>query len=323
MKSLNRIPVSVASIKQESTGVKVFALAPEEGAVLPFFSSGSHITTYIETGKEVIARSYSLTNHGENHEYRIAIRLNEKSKGGSTYWHNQIKAGDTLWISHPRNYFPLSFKAKHHVFYAGGIGITPFLSMMKELEKKGSSFELHYASKSRGSCPFYSYLKKKYPHQCSFYFSAEKKRLNKTCLLQHPIGTQVYFCGPRAFIDHFTEAAKEYGYPPSSIHVERFAAPVIKESHPFDVELTSGKIITVGEDQTMLDALLEEGIKAPYSCRTGRCGTCEWKVLEGEVNHYDSFFSERPREENGSILTCVSRAKSDRILVECVNQVKY
>ncbi|MGR3763235.1 PDR/VanB family oxidoreductase [Rossellomorea sp. NS-SX7] len=316
MKSLNRIPVSVASIKQESTGVKVFALAPEEGAVLPFFSSGSHITTYIETGKEVIARSYSLTNHGENHEYRIAIRLNEKSKGGSTYWHNQIKAGDTLWISHPRNYFPLSFKAKHHVFYAGGIGITPFLSMMKELEKKGSSFELHYATKTRESCAFYSYLKENYPYQCSFYFSEERRRLNKTSLLQHPIGTHVYFCGPQQFIDHFRDEATEYGYPSSSIHVERFAAPEIKESHPFNVELTSGKIISVGKGQTMLDALLEEGIKAPYSCRIGRCGTCEVKVLRGKVDHYDSFLSDEERKRHGSILPCVSRAGSKGLILD-------
>jgi dimethylamine monooxygenase subunit B len=316
MKRHNVIPVTVASIKQESPDVKVFTLVPDKNATLPLFSGGSHITTYIETGKEIIARSYSLTNHGDDHEYVIAIRLNENSKGGSIYWHNQIKAGDRVRISHPQNHFPLSFKAKHHVFYAGGIGITPFLSMMKELTKKGSSFELHYASKSRASCPFYSYLKEHYPHQSSFYFSEEKRRLHVTSLLQHSIGTHVYFCGPRAFIEQFTEAAKNYGYPSSSIHFERFDAPEIKESHPFNVELTSGKIISVGKDQTLLDALLEEGIKAPYSCRTGRCGTCEMKVIQGRVDHYDSFLSDEQKKSQKSILPCVSRAGSKRLMID-------
>jgi dimethylamine monooxygenase subunit B len=316
MKRRNTFPVSVASIKQECPDVKVFTLTPEEGAVLPPFSGGSHITTYIEKGEEVIARSYSLTNHAHDQEYRIAIRLNKHSKGGSACWHHYIKTGDRLRISYPRNHFPLSFKAKHHVFYAAGIGITPFLAMMKELAKNGSSFELHYASKNRESCPFYTYLKENHPHQCSFYFSEENKRVHASNLLHHSIGTHVYFCGPQSFIEDFKEAAMSYGYPSSSIHFEQFTAPVIKESQPFHVELTSGRVISVGKDQSLLDALLEEGIPAPYSCRTGRCGTCELNVLEGEVNHHDSFLNEHQKKANRSILTCVSRAKSGRILVE-------
>jgi dimethylamine monooxygenase subunit B len=316
MKRRNTLSISVASIKQECPDVKVFTLTPEKGTVLPPFTGGSHITTYIEKGEEVIARSYSLTNHADDQEYRIAIRLNKHSKGGSVCWHHHIKTGDRLRISYPRNHFPLSFKAKHHVFYAAGIGITPFLAMIKELKKKGSSFELYYASKTRGSCPFYSYLKEHYPHQCSFYFSEEKKRLHETSLLRHPIGTHVYFCGSRAFIEQFTEAAKNYGYPSSSIHFERFAAPEIKDPHPFKVELTSGRIISVGEDQTLLDALLEEGIKAPYSCRTGRCGTCEMKVIQGKVDHYDSFLSEEQKKSQRSILPCVSRAGSKGLMID-------
>ncbi|WP_175987851.1 PDR/VanB family oxidoreductase [Bacillus sp. Marseille-Q1617] len=316
MKRHNTIPVSVASIKQECKDVKVFTLRPEKGSVLPPFGGGAHITTYIEKEEEVIARSYSLTNHADDREYRIAIRLNEHSRGGSACWHHHIKTGDRLRISFPKNYFPLSFRAKHHVLYAAGIGITPFLAMMKELAKKGSSFELHYVSKARASCPFYTYLKENYPHQCSFYFSEEHKKLHVTSLLHHPIGTHVYFCGPQSFIEEFREAAKSYGYPSSSIHFERFAAPEIKESHPFHVVLTSGKVVHVGKDQSLLDALLEEGIPAPYSCRMGRCGTCELKVIHGRVEHYDSFLSVEEKKSHGLILPCVSRAGSKGLLLD-------
>ncbi|MEG9295481.1 PDR/VanB family oxidoreductase [Mangrovibacillus sp. Mu-81] len=316
MKIHQEIPVKVVEIKQEISDVKVFTLAPEDGAFLPLFSGGSHIITYIDTGDGVLSRSYSLTNHGSDQVYRIAVRQNDNSKGGSVYWHNRIKIGDSLRISYPRNYFPLSFKAGHHVFYAGGIGITPFLSMMEELTRRGAGFELHYTSKTRKSCPFYSYLKEKYPHQSSFYFSREKNRLTDASLLQHPIGTHVYFCGPQSFIEYFTQRAETYGYPPGSIHFERFTAPQLKEAHPFEVALDSGRIISVRKDQTLLDALLEEGIQTPYSCRTGRCGTCELNVIQGEVEHFDMFYNKEQKSSHRVILPCVSRAASEKLILE-------
>jgi dimethylamine monooxygenase subunit B len=315
MKIPQGISVKVIEIKQEINDVKVFTLAPEDGSFLPLFSGGSHIITYIDTGDEVFARSYSLINRCSDQVYRIAVRLNDNSKGGSVYWHTQIKLGDCMRISYPRNYFPLSFKAGHHVFYAGGIGITPFLSMMEELTGRGAGFELHYTAKTRKSCPFYSYLKEKYPKQCTFYFSREKNRLTDESLLQNPIGTHVYFCGPQSFIEYFTQRAKTYGYPPGSIHFERFTAPQLKETYPFEVVLASGRIISVRNDQTLLDALLEEGIQTPYSCRAGRCGTCELNVIHGKVEHFDMFYNEEQKSSHKVILPCVSRAASKKLIL--------
>ncbi|MGG3562157.1 PDR/VanB family oxidoreductase [Neobacillus rhizosphaerae] len=309
------IPVYVKSIIQETTQVKRFTLAPVEETLLPSFSAGSHITTYID-GKE---RNYSLTNHPDTRDsYQIAIRLSESSTGGSVYWHQKVKVGETLRISYPRNHFPLSFKAKHHVFYAAGIGVTPFISMMLELKDKGSSFELHYAAKSKELCAFFEFLQTNFPLQSHFYFSKgnEAKRLRETTLLEHRIGTHVYFCGPDSFMTDFTEAATRFGYPRSSIHLERFAPPRPKNASPFQVQLTRGVEIHVGKNQSLLDALLAEGIKVPYSCRVGRCGTCELKVVEGGVDHYDSFFSEQQQNAQSVILTCVSRAKSGNLVID-------
>ncbi|WP_064093997.1 PDR/VanB family oxidoreductase [Rossellomorea aquimaris] len=313
------IRVTVQSIQQETPSIKSFTLSSVEGETLPLFSGGSHITTYIEKENEIIARSYSLTTHPEhNQSYRISISLSEASKGGSYYWHHHIQIGDTLRISYPKNDFPLSFKAKHHVFYAGGIGITPFLSMMAELQSEGGSFELHYAAKTKETCAFYSFIKEQYPKQTSFYFSqeSESNRLSEATLLEHPIGSHVYFCGPEGFTRHFIKTAKQIGYPTCSIHYEQFTPPLPLKMNPFQVELTNGQTIYVTKEKTLLEALLESGIEVPYSCRLGRCGTCELEVLEGQVDHYDSFLSEEEKKNQDVIISCVSRAKSDKIVVK-------
>jgi dimethylamine monooxygenase subunit B len=310
------IPVYVKAIEQVTEFVKRFTLTTVNGKLLPKFSGGAHISTYIG-GEEVLVRQYSLTsNPDDTQNYQIAVRLSETSKGGSRYWHQNMKLGDKLHISYPKNHFPLSFKAKHHVFYAAGIGITPFLSMMKELHSRGTSFELHYASKTEEACAFYEFLQEHYANQCFFYFSNKKKRIHVSSLEEHPIGTHVYFCGPESFITDLTESAFQLGYPRSSVHMERFTPPQPKETVSFHVQLKDGNLIEVAKEQTLLEALLNNGIKAPYSCRVGRCGTCELPVSEGEIAHYDSFLSEEQQKSNSMILTCVSRAKSAKLVLD-------
>lgn len=321
MQKENTIDVYVKSIHQETPLVKRFLLTPVGMMELPGFSGGSHITTYIVDKNTTIDRHYSLINQPDDTKcYQIAIQLSKTSKGGSKYWHHQVKVGDRLQVSYPKNHFPLSFKARHHVFYAAGIGITPFLSMMAELAGRGGSFELHYAAKTESSCAFYDFLKNKYPKQSHFYFSQERdsKRLDYSSLLNHPIGTHVYFCGPESFITSFTDAAYQIGYPRTSVHYERFTPPKVQEASSFQVQVQSsdGVTINVPKEKTLLEALLESGVKAPYSCRVGRCGTCELNVLEGEIEHYDSFLSEEQRNSQNVILTCVSRAKSAKIVIE-------
>jgi ferredoxin len=202
------------------------------------------------------------------------------------------------------------------VLYAAGIGITPFLSMMKELEQRGSSFELHYASKSKDSCAFYDFLKQRFSEHSHFYFSKDQQRMNITSLENHRMGTHVYFCGPETFITEFTDAALRLGYPKMSIHSERFNPPQPRNLTSFMVQLNDGSKIHVNENQTLLLALQNHGIEAPYSCQVGRCGTCELKVKEGEVDHYDSFLSEDQQKSHSMILTCVSRSKSDKLVLE-------
>lgn len=311
------LDVRINSIKKETATIKRFVLQALNRSKLPSFSGGSHITTYLPAKSGTLERSYSVFNLSEPGLIEIAVRLAEPSTGGSEYWHHHVSEGDILKVSYPKNHFPLSFQAKHHVFYAAGIGITPFLSMMAELAEKDQSFELHYAAKSKEECAFFDYLNQSYHGQCHFYFSGGEKpeRLSPNLLMDHRIGTHVYFCGPETMIREFTSAAKSYGYPAFNVHYERFAPPVKKDVVPFRITLKqSGKHFEVSPERTLLEVLRENGFDVPYSCRVGGCGTCEVKVAEGEIDHYDSFLTEEQQRSNRSILCCVSRGKGNLVL---------
>ncbi|MFE1629039.1 PDR/VanB family oxidoreductase [Brevibacillus reuszeri] len=312
------IQVRVSNIQQETSTIKRFTLQAMDDSILPSFSGGSHITTFLPHPSGKLERHYSIFNiSGKTGLFEIAVRLAEDSSGGSRYWHHNVKVGDVISVSYPKNYFPLSFQAKHHVFYAAGIGITPFLSMMAELAEKNKSFELHYAAKSQEQCAFYDYLHKVFANQCHFYFSNgdSTERLSPTQFLNHRIGSHVYFCGPENMIQDFTIAAKTYGYPSFHIHFERFAPMPIKEKQAFHIKMKkSNTELEVPANSSLLEVLLQNGIKIPYSCRVGGCGTCEVKVADGEVIHFDSFLSEEQQRSNQTMLCCVSRGKGRLIL---------
>ncbi|MFB6468175.1 PDR/VanB family oxidoreductase [Cytobacillus sp. Hz8] len=314
MKTFGRIKVRVGKIVQETKDIKRFHLFPVEQELLPAFTGGSHITTYLKDNDELIERNYSLISHPtDRSQYAIAIRKQEHSRGGSVYWHERLQVGDCLEISWPKNHFPLAFKgAKHHVFYAAGIGITPFVTMMEDLTTEGQTFELHYAAKTKEDCAFYDELNAKYPGKCHFYFSRTERphKMTPAIMAEHRIGSHVYFCGPHFMVKEFKNAAENYGYPNHSIHFELFSTTDEGPKNPFMIKLAnSGKKVAVSKDETLLEALLKAGVEAPYSCKVGGCGSCEIQVIEGEVDHRDHFYKEEERRSRKVILTCCSRAK--------------
>lgn len=314
MQAFGNIKVTVGKIVQETKTVKRFHLYPANQELLPAFTGGSHIATFIKNGDQVIERNYSLVSHPTDRtQYAIAIRKDDHSRGGSVFWHDEIKEGDHLEISWPKNHFPLAFKtAKHHVFYAAGIGITPFMTMMEDLIAEGKSFELHYAAKTKEDCAFYEYLIEKYPGKCHFYFSRTENpsKMTPATMAEHRIGSHVYFCGPASMVNEFREAAKTYGYPSHSIHFELFAAAEEGPRNPFVVKLAkSNKEIEVSEKETLLEALLKSKVEVYYNCKIGGCGSCEIQVLDGEVDHRDHFYKDEERSGKKVILACCSRAK--------------
>lgn len=286
--------------------VKKFTLISEEKE-LPLFGAGAHITIRLPMG----TRQYSLINDpfGEENAYTIAVKNVGSENGASTYLHTHIREGDTLEVSAPDNYFPIRSEARHHVLFAAGIGITPFLSMMAHLTRIGHSFELHYAGARREECAFYTYLSDRYPAETNIYIMGreQKVQLLKKVLMDQTVGTHFYICGPSGFMDQFTSFTREIGYPEENIHSEKFRpAQIITKPEPFRATLSdSGQTIHVGADESLLQALRENGIPVPYACRMGVCGTCEVDVCNGEVQHNETFLTEVERKEK--MLSCVSR----------------
>jgi ferredoxin-NADP reductase len=311
------LTVQVARIDVMTPMVKRFTLVPAGIDRLPPFSAGAHITTFVECDGRLLERNYSLCNDPlTRNVYQIAIRRSEHSQGGSAYWHDHVRVGDIVRISPPKNHFPLSQRARHHVFLAAGIGITPFLSMMAELRARSGSFELHYAATSRLLCAFRDEIEARYP-ETRFYFSEEGTRLSPSVLAGARVGTHVYLCGPASFIDEFSRHAEALGFPRSNIHAERFTAPTLENPRPFRVWLCkSRREVEVGAHETLLAALLRAGVRVRYACRAGGCGTCEIGLVEGEVEHRDFYLTEEEKASNRSIIACVSRAAGDRLVLD-------
>ena len=311
-----RLEVRIKAITKETDTIKRFSFEQTNEEPLPAFSAGSHIIVYIKSRGGELERRYSLVGSSEcTYNYQIAVKHQERSTGGSSYLHTDARIGDILEISFPKNYFPLSFHARHHVFCAAGIGITPFISMMHELKAQGKSFELHYSTKTIKDCAFYSYLFKEYPQQTNFYFSRDGSRVDSSILSEQYIGTHVYLCGPEGFTSSFSAAAATYGYPSASIHYEYFSSPSIFNPRPFILELKNGSLLSVSDEKSTLDTLLEAGYPVPYSCKVGRCGTCELPLLEGEADHHDSFLTTNQKIAQMSFLPCVSRSKTEKLKI--------
>lgn len=311
----NTIQVIVEEIKQVAPAIKEFTLKPISGGLSPF-SPGSHVVVTLTAPDRKIKNAYSLlSNPFQTDAYRIAVRLQETSRGGSEYMHSSVKEGDALTITPPANLFAPDWSAKKHLLIAGGVGITPFMSYIPELMRRGADFELHYLYRSQQTGAYASELSELLGEQFVPYDSDQGNRCDLSQLLsEQPIGTHIYICGPESLTAVVKEMAADMGIPMASIHSEAFAAP--KPGMPFTVEIkSSGQMVEVAAEQSLLEALEAADIDVPNLCRGGVCGQCACTVEEGEVDHRDDFLSEAEKNSQQQIMPCVSRAKSDRLVL--------
>jgi vanillate monooxygenase ferredoxin subunit len=310
--------VKVLTRRQEAEGIDSFELAREDGRPLPAFSAGSHIDVHLPGG---LLRQYSLCNDsGEQHRYRIAVLRDAASRGGSVAMHDAVHAGDTLTISEPRNHFPLEH-APHTLLLAGGIGITPLLCMAQRLRTAGSSFELHYATRSLARTAFRDEIAA-FGERVRLHLddgdSAQKLDL-PAVLAAQPSGTRLYVCGPTGFIDYVVQTAKSRGWPADLIHLEYFGAAPQDTSgdQAFEVRLAStGKSYAIPANKTVVQALADQGVEIMISCEQGVCGTCLTRVLEGECDHRDLYLTDEEKAANDQFLPCCSRARSKTLVLD-------
>ncbi|PVZ42522.1 PDR/VanB family oxidoreductase [Pseudomonas sp. CC120222-01a] len=313
--------VIVTRKQMEAEAIASFELAAVDGAHLPPFSAGSHVDVRLPGG---ITRQYSLCNSpDETHRYLIAVLRDPQSRGGSLAMHDAVSEGSELEIGEPRNLFPLAHEAKRTVLLAGGIGITPVLCMAERLAQIGAPFELHYCSRSIEKTAFVQRIRSSsFSQNAHFYFDAgpetERFRAEKV-LSGYSSGDHLYVCGPGGFMDFILASAKEHGWDETSLHREYFAAaPTAKEDDgSFEVQVSStGMVLNVPADRSIVDVLSDAGIAVPVSCEQGICGTCVTRVIEGVPDHRDMFLTDAEHARNDQFTPCCSRACTPRLVLD-------
>jgi ferredoxin-NADP reductase len=317
--SRSRIAV-VHGIRVEAERVVSLDLRPYEGGSFPAFSAGSHIDLHLPNG---MVRSYSLLNApGEIYRYVIAVLRDPASRGGSSFIHDHLSVGSKVHISFPRNNFSLREEGAHSVFIAGGIGVTPLISMMHRLRQLDRSFEVMYFARSRQNAPFIEDIKS-FNVKTYLHFDDEVRALpNLKALLAaryQGASDHYYACGPAPMLDAFVQICRSLEYP--NIHIERFSAssssaPSASAEEQYVVELRrSGKTLVVAPGQSLLDVLMEAKVDIGFSCQEGICGACETEVIEGEPDHRDSVFSPEEHERDRTMMVCVSGSKSKKLVL--------
>ncbi|WP_193043132.1 PDR/VanB family oxidoreductase [Mycolicibacterium baixiangningiae] len=306
----------VTQLRLEATAVVSVVLEPISGDLLPEWEPGAHVAVTLPSG---LVRQYSLCGlPGDRRRYTIAVLLVADGRGGSREIHQNLRVGEVLEVGDPRNDFALE-QATRYLFLAGGIGITPILTMMERVVAQSGPppVRLIYGGRSRTSMPFLDRLG---PLDGIDVVPEDEVGLPDLAgaIADAPAGTHVYCCGPPAMLAAVQGAGE--GRPDLPLHFERFTAGV-REVPPsddgaFDVELVrSGVTVTVGPGTTVLDAVLEVAPDTPFSCTGGFCGTCETKVVSGDVDHRDDLLTEDERRANSTMMICVSRARGGGRLV--------
>jgi vanillate O-demethylase ferredoxin subunit len=263
-----------------------------------------------------------VNDQSERHRYVIAVNNDAASRGGSKLIHETIRVGDIITIAHPHNNFALQENAGHSVLIAGGIGITPLLSMVRRLEALGRSWELFYTARTRRTAAFLDDLNTLrsgvHPNlHLNFDQEPEARMIDIASIVKAADpDAHLYCCGPVPMLEAFEVAAADR--PASQVHVEYFKArekPAAEGG--FEVKLArSNRTIAVHAGQTILDTLLEAGISANYACAEGVCGTCETRVIEGIPDHRDLFLSKEEQEANKTIMICCSGSKSPTLILD-------
>lgn len=321
----NMIKAQVIGIRIEASGVRSLELQALAGE-LPEPSAGAHIDLQLPGG---LIRQYSLLGGSSTRRYRVGVGLSVPSRGGSEWIHKELRVGDELSISAPRNHFALSADEHHSVLIAGGIGITPLHFMAHELSAAGKSWSLYYCVREHQRAAFVGELKAlqdQYAELAAVHVIVDQGQADQqldlaAVVAQAPAGSHFYCCGPTPFLQAFEKAVASVDA--SRVHTEYFAAPASlntassSEDKAFTVLLQrSQKSIVVPSGQSILEVLGQHGVAVYSSCREGVCGSCETRVLEGDIDHRDAVLSPAEKAANNTIMLCVSRASGDKLVLD-------
>lgn len=336
----SRIEVKVMSITPHGENVRAYEIVDPVGAPLPPFEPGSHIDVVLPA-ESLGVRQYSLCSDcNDCSRYVFAVQYEEQGRGGSKAMFELIRPGSFLTISQPRNNFPLRLHAKKHLLLAGGIGITPMIAMIKQLQRRNANFELHYCTRSAERTAFLEELRPLVETGQVFIHWDGGDPANgldiTAALKERADGTHLYYCGPPGFMGAIAAASAHW--PSGTTHREFFTPSTndpgiaahgnetVKSGSwsddageslgaPFKIKIAStGQIFDVPGDKSILHVLREHGIEVETACELGVCGTCRTRYVEGDPDHRDFVLEE---DEQGNELTvCCSRSNSPLLVLD-------
>ncbi|WQF88651.1 Putative 2Fe-2S ferredoxin-type iron-sulfur binding domain, yiiM-like, 3-alpha helix [Colletotrichum destructivum] len=263
---------------------------------------GAHAKLKLPNG---LLRSYSIVS-GDRNKFELGIALNDSSRGGSRYLHESMAVGDVLRVGRITTDVKMSSASSNHVFIVGGIGVTAFLALAEGYHEIHYNFEMHYAVRSANDIPFQSRLEV-FGRSVRLYDGSKGERMDVDDIMRTlKWNSHVYVCGPTRLMEAVRKAAEQCGLDENDVHYEAFVADT--SGDPFEVEVVNrdGKILKVGEEETLLEVLKREvGGDVASSCEVGNCGTCKVGLKAGRVDHRGTALTSTDKVE--SMLSCVSR----------------
>ena len=330
--------LKMQQITHQADSINSFEMVDAEGKDLPEYSAGAHIDFHFHDGR---IRQYSLCGDpSDRKRYLIAVLRDITGTGGSVDLYKRLHTQRDVFVGKPRNNFPIHKEADHHLMIAGGIGVTPMLTMIYELQKAtvvpyhgspsptaNDNFTLHYCTKSLENTAFKPELADLIKRGRVVLHHDQGVPGNgldiKELLKDYKTGTHLYYCGPPGFMGAVCSFSAHW--PEDCVHYEYFGAPskaiktkadfVENEKGSFQVKIAStGDIYNVPNGKTIIEVLAENGIDIEMSCSSGLCKTCATKYLEGDVDHQDVVLTNKEKEEY--MTPCVSRSKSDLLVLD-------
>lgn len=311
--------VKIERIVDEALDIRSFRLVRSDGQPLDTYEPGAHVDL---TGPTGVTRQYSLCSPPQDRRaYLVAVKKEAQSRGGSAALH-EVQEGTELEMGAPRNLFRLDPQAREHVLCAAGIGVTPLLSMAYRLAETGQPWRLHYFARSPQYAAFSALLAETFAGHVQFHYGVEPADMDAVltqCLEQAGSAAHVYTCGPAPFMNKVVEVASR-SRGDEAIHLEHFQADPAANAGPsggFEVELaSSGVVLQVPANTSLVDVLQAHGCDIDTECREGICGTCIVEVLDGLPEHRDNCLSNKEKASNKQICACVSRALSARLVLD-------
>lgn len=325
----------VAKVEKETpNSVSVAFEIPDHLKTTFAHKAGQYITIKFKTESGEIRRAYSIHSHPKSDLLKIGIKKIEDGTF-SIFANTKLKEGDTLEVMKPEGKFVVETEVSANKYYAAfvaGSGITPVVSIIETIltQEPNSKFLLVYGNQSQLEAMFHSRLmelNREYPERLLLEFIYSRKhednarfgRIDRSVVnyylknkFEFTSFDAFYLCGPEAMIDEVSSTLKENGINEKAIHFELFTTAeegLLIEPHEGDTTISitvddETETFTMPKSTSVLEAALDKGLDAPYSCQGGICSTCIARITEGKAEMRKNQILTDSEIAEGLILTC-------------------